>query len=78
MNAELLVAGGIKLPLSILDSAPLGDIMGVYKLDAVDRQLPLARKALLMLLSSDLEQLEKRLEGLQRRTGLRAQDEKSR
>lgn len=61
INAELLIAGGVRLPLPILDSAPLSDIMGVYKLEGTARKLDGLRQALLLLMTNDLTELEKSL-----------------
>lgn len=61
INVDLLLTGGIRVPLPILDSAPLSDILGVYKLDEASRKLDLVRWALLLLLTDDLGQLEKHI-----------------
>ncbi|MEI6807375.1 MAG: hypothetical protein WCN95_01540 [bacterium] len=61
ISAELRIAGGIKVPLQVLDSAPLSDIMGVYKLEGAEHQLNVLRGALLLLMTNDLTELEKGL-----------------
>lgn len=63
VSADLLVAGGVKLTLPMLDSEPLSDIMGVYKLEGAEQQLDGLRKMLLILMTNDLAELEKSLAG---------------
>lgn len=59
MSAELLLAGAVKRRQPILDSSPLADIMGVYKLDGAVQKLDSVRSALLLLMTDDLAELEK-------------------
>jgi hypothetical protein len=63
INAELLLAGGMKVSLPVLDSAPLSDIMGVYKLDGAGQKLDDLRRRLLLLMTDDLAKLEKSIDG---------------
>ncbi|MEI6219548.1 MAG: hypothetical protein WCP86_11665, partial [bacterium] len=63
INAELLLAGGMKVSLPVLDSAPLSDIMGVYKLDGAGQKLDDLRRLLLLLMTDDLAKLEKSIDG---------------
>lgn len=61
IGAELRIAGGIKVPLQVLDSAPLSDIMGVYKLEGAEQQLNVLRRAMMLLMTDNLTELEKGL-----------------
>ena len=59
INAELLLAGGVKVSLPVLDSAPLSDIMGVYRLEGAEQKMGVLRRLLLLLMTDDLTELEK-------------------
>jgi len=53
----------MKVSLPVLDSAPLSDIMGVYKLDGAGQKLDDLRRLLLLLMTDDLAKLEKSIDG---------------
>jgi hypothetical protein len=61
MNTELRLPGGFRTPLTILDSVPLGDLLGVYGLESAEQSLVPVRRLLLAALAENLEQFETRL-----------------
>jgi len=59
MKSELLIAGMKKVPLPILDSASLGDIMSVSGLKNAGGSLALVRRTLLFLTADSLDDFQK-------------------
>ena len=63
INAEILIAGTVRKHLTILDSSPISDIMGVYKLEGTEQKLGGLRQFLLLMMTDELSELEKSLAG---------------